>query len=63
MTKSLLPFRHDGHVTKRTFRFAELDEEGNVLEKVDAIVGSIYIKKKAFDSATPPTNITLTIEW
>ena len=39
MPSKELHFQHDGHVTKRTFRFAELAENGDVLPKVEAPEG------------------------
>lgn len=62
MSSRELHFQHDGHVTKRTFRFAELDEKGEHLPKVEAVVGSIYVKKNVFGD-TPPEHLTLKIEW
>ncbi len=62
MSSKELHFQHDGHVTKRTFRFAELAENGEVLPKVDAIVGSIYIKKNVFGGSAPE-GLTVKIEW
>ena len=63
MSDTTLNFQHRGHVTKRTFRFEEVDEAGIVLAKVDAVVGSIYIKKTMFREDTPPDDISLKIEW
>lgn len=66
MAQVKLQFRHDGHVTKRNYRFAELDEDGRMLDKVDAKIGSIYVKKKLFDQgggAVAPDEITITLEW
>lgn len=63
MPDKTLTFYHKGHVTKRTFRFEEVDKDGNVLDKVDAVVGSIYIKKKVFGGGSPPSTIDLKIEW
>jgi len=62
MSSKKLHFQHDGHVTKRTFRFAELDEKGKTLPKVDAVVGSLYVKKNVFGD-TAPEHLTLNIEW
>ncbi len=63
MPDTTLHFQHKGHVTRRTFRFEELGDDGEVLDKVDAVVGSIYIKKKVFGGETPPDTISLKIEW
>jgi len=63
MSDTTLPFHHKGHVTKRTFRFEEVDYARTVLDKVDAVVGSIYIKKKVFEEDNPPATISLKIEW
>jgi hypothetical protein len=63
MSNKTIHFQHGGHVTKRTFRFAELDDEGNVLPKVDALVGTLYIKKSLFEGATPPKHVEMTIDW
>ena len=63
MSDKTLTFHHKGHVTKRTFRFEEVDDAGIVLDKVDAVVGSIYIKKKVFEEGSPPASISLKIEW
>ncbi len=58
-----LHFKHDNHVTKRTFRFEEVDEEGVSKEREEQIIGKIYIKKKIFDSDEPPKNISVEISW
>ncbi len=60
-----LTFRHDGHITKRTFRFKEIDVSANkLLDQVDAVVGTIYIKKTAFYAeGICPDEITVKVEW
>ncbi len=60
-----LIFKHDGHVTKRTFRFKEIDEDTDKqLEQIEAVVGTIYIKKTAFEKggvSVPPDKIVVEI--
>ena len=63
MTTLTLSFRNDGHVTKRTFRFQEIDDNTNrAKDQGDCIIGKIYIKKDAV-SAVPPDEIKVTLEW
>ena len=40
-------------VTPNTFRFAEVDAKGNVIEMREAKVGTIYVKKSVFAGAKP----------
>ncbi len=55
-------FKHDGHVTKNTFRFEEIeDENDNVKEKGEWVIGKLYIQKFAFHH-TCPTYITVSIK-
>ena len=59
-----LTFRHDQHVTKRTFRFKEIDPTTNkILDQIDAVVGTIYIKKFAFAEDICPDEITVKVDW
>ena len=59
-----LTFRRDSHVTKRTFRFKEIDSVTNkVLEQSDAAVGTLYVKKSVFVNESCPDEITVKLEW
>ena len=57
-----LTFRHDGHVTKNTYRFEEIDIHTNkAKEKGDWAIGKLYIQKFFF--AAVPDEITVKVEW
>lgn len=46
--------------TKNTYRFQEIDAAGKPLEIIDAVIGTIYVKKRAF-GGNPPANITVEV--
>ena len=54
MKKIKLTFRQDGHITKRTVRYEEIDvETGKPLEIQAAVIGKIYVKKSALGDVAP----------
>lgn len=62
MSSKTLKFKHDNHVTKRTFRFKEVDDQGIILDMVAAIVGTLYVKKNTFDGDVPK-RLSITLDW
>lgn len=48
-------------VTQNTFRFAETDANGKVLDMRDGKVGTVYVKKSVFGGAQPQA-IRVTVE-
>ena len=57
-----LTFRHDGHVTKNTYRFEEIDTDTNKpKERGTWAIGKLYINKVHF--TTCPDEITVKVEW
>ena len=61
-----LTFRHDGHVTKNTYRFEEIDINTNkAKDKETWYIGKLYIQKSAFDKEghIAPDEITVKVEW
>lgn len=58
-----LTFRHDGHVTKNTYRFEEIDTDTNKpKDKGEWVIGKLYIHKFAFHHICPD-EITVKLEW
>ena len=58
-----LTFRHDGHVTKNTYRFEEIDADTNKpREKGEWFIGKLYIQKSAFGKLAPD-KIIVKVEW
>ena len=47
--------------TKRTHRYQEIDDKGEMLDMSDAEIGSLYIKKSSL-SAAAPQRITVVVE-
>lgn len=48
--------------TKGAVRYQEIDVKGNILEMGDSKIGTIYVRKTAFNSPTFPQKITVTVE-
>lgn len=58
-----LTFRHDGHITKNTYRFEEMDTDTNEPKKYGSwVIGKLYIQKFAF-RFNCPAEITVKMEW
>ncbi|MCH7605131.1 hypothetical protein IID24_04065 [Patescibacteria group bacterium] len=59
-----LTFRHDGHVTRNTYRFEEMDgpDTDKLKAKGEWVIGKLYIQKFAFHH-TCPDKITINLEW
>ena len=48
--------------TKGAVQYAELDEDGDLVEKLrDCLVGRLYLRKETFDGDEPPERITVSI--
>lgn len=47
--------------TKGAVRYQEVDENGQILGKVDAVVGTLYVRKKAFPDG-PPQTLSVTLD-
>lgn len=60
MTDLKLTFVLNGE-TKRTFKFAETDARGKILEMTDAKIGMVYLKKDVFNGSAPPTQLTVSV--
>ena len=48
--------------TKRTYRFMETDANGRLLDIAEAVCGTMYVKKSAFEGDEPPKVLKVTIE-
>jgi hypothetical protein len=49
--------------TKGALRYQEVDEQGAPIEQVWAKIGTLYIRKTAFERGTePPKRIAVTVE-
>ncbi len=59
--EKVIPFKKEKE-TKRTFRYREVDEEGNFKDILDADVGTIYIKKTIL-GPNPSEIIQVIIQW
>ncbi len=46
--------------TKGTYRFAEIDEDGDIVSLTDSKIGSLYARKSNFSKA--PARIRVTVE-
>lgn len=47
--------------TKGAVRFQEVDSNGNAVEVVDGVIGTLYVRKTALGGKVP-TTLTLTIQ-
>lgn len=58
-----LTFQNDGHVTKNTHRFEEMDIAANKpKEKGEWVIGKIYIQKSHLPDHIPD-KIAMLLEW
>jgi hypothetical protein len=48
--------------TKGALRYQEVDEAGQPVEQVWAKVGTMYLRKTAFERGAAPQSITVTVE-
>ena len=62
MSEVRLTFLLNGE-TKRTFKFFEVDRSGEILDTIDATIGTIYVKKGVFNGKTPPKTLTATLTF
>ncbi|KKL89492.1 hypothetical protein LCGC14_1914100 [marine sediment metagenome] len=59
-----LTFRHDGHVTKNTYRFEEISLDTNKPRQTreEWAIGKLYIQKRCLPEPCPD-EITVKVEW
>jgi len=48
--------------TKGAVKYAELDDNGNVVDYADALSGTLYLRKSALQGAVP-SEIKVTVSW
>lgn len=49
--------------TKGALRYAEVDEKGAVAEFGSAKIGTLYVRKSAFDGAEQPKAIVVSVKF
>jgi hypothetical protein len=49
--------------TPGAVKYVEKDENDNVVEMRDALLGQMYIRKKLLDGKDVPSMISVTVEW
>jgi hypothetical protein len=48
--------------TKGAVRYKEVDEDGDAVDKDDKVIGTLYLRKSAFDGAKSPKKLKVVIE-
>jgi hypothetical protein len=52
-SEKTLVFTYDGHETRNTLRYHEINDKGERVELAESTIGTLYLRKKALNGARP----------